>query len=219
MGEIFETLRDLQIDDNTLVVFTSDNGAHSKFGGTNKPLRGFKGSTWEGGMREPCLMWWPNQIPAGATCSELAVTFDLLPTFARLAGTNAPRDRIIDGRDIWPLMSGRTGAKSPHEAFYYYQIDQLQALRSRRWKLHLPLGEKKKNWGEPDLDVPLQLYDLEADISESRNVADEHPEVVERLMRLAETAIADLGTDDVAATNMRPAATVASPKPLLLSKD
>lgn len=145
-GQILDTLKKLNLDKNTLVVFTSDNGASNQFGGSNAPLRGHKGSTWEGGMREPCLMWWPGHIPAGKTCSQMAITMDLLPTFTALAGANLPVDREIDGRNIWPLMS-KSGVKSPHEAFYYYQIDQLQAVRSGKWKLHLPLKQKKKNWG------------------------------------------------------------------------
>ncbi len=217
-GRILNTLRKLKLDKNTLVVFTSDNGASNQFGGSNAPLRGHKGSTWEGGMREPCLMWWPGHIPAGKTCSEMAITMDLLPTFAALAGASLPVDRTIDGKNIWPLMSGKPNAKSPHEAFYYYQIDQLQAVRSGKWKLHLPLKEKKKNWGEPDLDVPLQLYDLEADIAESNNLADRHPEVVERLLKLAERAKLDLGDTEIPGLNTRPAGWLVSPKPLLMKR-
>ncbi len=217
-GHILNTLRKLKLDKNTLVVFTSDNGASNQFGGSNAPLRGHKGSTWEGGMREPCLMWWPGHIPAGKTCDEMAITMDLLPTFAALAGASLPVDRTIDGKNIWPLMSGKPNAKSPHEAFYYYQIDQLQAVRSGKWKLHLPLKEKKKNWGEPDLDAPLQLYDLEADIAESNNLADRHPDVVERLLKLAERAKLDLGDTEIPGLNTRPAGWLVSPKPLLMKR-
>ncbi len=216
-GQILDTLKKLNLDKNTLVVFTSDNGASNQFGGSNAPLRGHKGSTWEGGMREPCLMWWPGHIPAGRTCSQMAITMDLLPTFTALAGANLPVDREIDGRNIWPLMS-KSGAKSPHEAFYYYQIDQLQAVRSGKWKLHLPLKQKKKNWGEPDLDSPLQLYDLEGDIGETTNVAGQHPEIVQRLMKLARRAKLDLGDTGIPGLNTRPAGWVVSPKPLLMKR-
>jgi len=126
-GQILQTLKNLSIDEKTLVVFTSDNGASSNFGGSNLPLSGFKGSTDEGGMREPCVIRWPARVPAGSKCDEIACTMDLLPTFARLAGAKVPTDRVIDGRDIWPLLSGKTRAKSPHKAFYYYQMDQLHA--------------------------------------------------------------------------------------------
>jgi len=217
VGQILQTLRELNLARKTLVVFTSDNGATGGKGRSNAPLRGRKGTTWEGGMREPCIVWWPGRIPAGKTCNQLTCTMDLLPTFARLAGAKPPTDRIIDGRNIWPLMSGKKAAKSPHEAFYYYQMDQLQAVRSGRWKLHLPLKQKKKNWGKPTPDVPLQLYDLKADIGETNNVADQHPEVVKRLLALAEKAREDLGDVNRKGKNQRPAGWVDSPKPLLLS--
>ncbi|MHC4192992.1 MAG: sulfatase family protein, partial [Planctomycetota bacterium] len=170
-GQILSTLRDLHLDKKTFVIFTSDNGASDRYGGSNAPLRGHKGTTFEGGMREPCIMWWPGQIPAGRTCDEIAVTIDLLPTFAHLTGTQPPTDRIIDGRNIWPIISGQRNAGSPHEAFYYYQIDQLQAVRSGKWKLHLPLKPKKRHWGKPIPQAPLALYDLENDIAEKNNLA------------------------------------------------
>jgi len=216
-GQILAALKDLDLDEKTLVLFTSDNGAASRWGGNNGPLRGWKGSTWEGGMREPCIVRWPGKIPAGATCDELACTMDLLPTFARLAGRSAPTDRVIDGKDIWPLMSGRQGAKTPHEAFYYYQMDQLQAVRSGNWKLHLALTPKKRNWGKPEPGCPLQLYDLDADIAEQNNVADKHPDVVERLLALAEKARDDLGDTGRKGKGQRPAGFAAHPKPLLMS--
>ncbi len=214
-GEILAALKKLGLDESTLVVFTSDNGASNRFGGGNGPLRGYKGSTWEGGMREPCVVRWPGKIPTGKTCHEIATTMDLLPTFARLAGTKPPEDRVIDGRDIWPLMAGEKGAKSPHEAFYYYQIDQLQAVRSRKWKLHLKLVEKKRNWGEPIPNSPLQLYNLDTDIGEQNNLADKNPDVVKRLLALAEMARVDLGDLERKGKNQRPAGWVENPKPLL----
>lgn len=219
VGQILASLKDAGIDNRTLVVFTSDNGATGGKGRSNGPLRGHKGTTWEGGMREPCVMRWPGRIPAGKTCDELATTMDLLPTFARLAGTKPPRDRIIDGKDIWPLMSGEKGAKTPHEAFYYYQVDQLHAVRSDKWKLHLPLKMKRRNWGKGTPDSPLQLYDLEDDIGETTNVADKHPDVVKRLLTLAERAREDLGDIDRKGKNQRPAGWVDNPKPLLLSAE
>jgi arylsulfatase A-like enzyme len=219
VGQILQSLRELNLAEKTLVVFTSDNGATAQKGRSNGPLRGNKGTTWEGGQREPCIAWWPGKIPAGKTCDELTCTMDLLPSFARLAGTRPPSDRIIDGKDIWPLMSGKKEAKSPHEAFYYYQMDQLQAVRCGKWKLHLALAQKKKNWGEPTPDVPLQLYDLQADISEKNNVADKHPDVVKRLVALAEKARKDLGDVGREGKGQRPAGWVENPKPLLLEPD
>jgi len=219
VGQILAALRRFGIDRRTLVVFTSDNGATSGKGRSNGPLRGHKGTTWEGGMREPCIMRWPGKIPAGKSCDEIATTMDLLPTFARLAGTKPPGDRIIDGKDIWPLMSGKKNAKTPRQAFYYYQIDQLQAVRSGRWKLHLPLKQKKKNWGKPTPDVPLQLYDLKTDIGEAENVATYHPDVVKRLLALAEKAREDLGDVGRKGKNQRPAGWENNPRPLLLSSE
>jgi len=216
-GQIFAALKALDLDEKTIVLFTSDNGAASRWGGGNGPLRGWKGSTWEGGMREPCIVRWPGHIPAGTECDELACTMDLLPTFARLAGTRPPTDRIIDGRDIWPLLAGQAHAKSPHEAFYYYQMDQLQAVRAGKWKLHLPLKPKKPPWGKPEPEAPLQLFDLDTDIGEQNNVADRHPDVVKRLTALAEKARDDLGDTDRPGKNQRPAALVENPKPLVKS--
>ncbi len=216
-GEILAALRKLGIDERTLVLFTSDNGAASRWGGSNTPLSGWKGSTMEGGMREPCVVRWPGAIPAGATCDELSCTMDLPPTFARLAGAGPPGDRIIDGKDIWPLLSGRAGAKSPHEAFYYYQMDQLQAVRSGKWKLHLPLAMKKRNWGKGTPNTPLRLYDVKADIGETTDVAAVHPDVVKRLLALAETAREDLGDTNRQGKHQRPAGLVVTPKPLVLS--
>jgi len=216
-GKILNTLKHLDLDKHTFVIFTSDNGASDRYGGSNAPLRGHKGTTWEGGMREPAICWWPAHIPAGKTCHEITVTMDLLPTFALLAGTQPPADRVIDGKNIWPLISAKPNAKSPHEAFYYYQIDQLQAVRSGKWKLHLPLKPKKRNWGKPIPDAPLALYDLENDIAEKNNVAQHHPNVVKRLLALAEQARCDLGDLDRKGANLRSAGWVQNPKPLLLA--
>ncbi len=215
-GRILNTLKNLDLDKHTFVIFTSDNGASDRYGGSNAPLRGHKGTTWEGGMREPAILWWPGKIPAGKICHEIAVTMDLLPTFAHLAGTQPPTDRIIDGKNIWPLISGQPNASSPHEAFYYYQIDQLQAVRSGKWKLHLPLKPKKRNWGRPIPEAPLALYDLENDIAEKNNLAQHHPNVVKHLLALAEKARSDLGDLDRKGENIRPAGWIQNPKPLLL---
>ncbi len=170
VGHVLAALKKTGVDRNTLVVFTSDNGpwlGKKHHGGSALPLRDGKFSTYEGGMREPCIARWPGKIPAGKVCSEVCATIDLLPTFARLAGAKLPADRVIDGKDIWPLMSGTPGAKSPHKAFFYYRGNNLEAVRSGKWKLRR--GKKT------------ELYDLEADISEANNVAAEHPGIVKRL--------------------------------------
>jgi len=213
-GEILKTLKKLKLDDQTLVIFTSDNGAARRWGGSNAPLSGFKGSTMEGGMREPCVIRWPGHIPAGKECDAVASTIDLLPTLAKLAGASAPSDRIIDGKDITPLLFHPETAKSPHEAFYYYFRANLQAVRSGKWKLHLPRRQRRRRKNAKVRRIPARLYNLEADIGEKKNVAGEHPEVVKRLTALAEKARADLGDGKKPGKNQRPAGRVKNPVPL-----
>ena len=198
VGAILDALRDLGIAENTLVIFTSDNGG--ALGCVNTPLRGGKGSTWEGGMREPTLAWWPGSVSAGAVSDEVATTMDLLPTLAKLGGGSLPQDRILDGRDISPLLLGEPGAKSPHQAFYYYRRETLEAVRSGKWKLFKQGGE---------------LYDLEADIGESHDVSQSHPDVVERLRRYFDEAAADLGDGPENCPRCRPVGTVQNPRTLL----
>jgi arylsulfatase A-like enzyme len=191
----------LGLEENTLVLFTSDNGSSARDGGTNAPLRGRKGTTWEGGLRVPCLARWPGVVPAGARSRELVTAMDFLPTLARLAGSAAPDDRVIDGHDILPILRGERGARSPYEAFYYYRADQLQAVRRAQWKLHLATGE---------------LYDLERDVGESANVAAAHADVVRDLERLADACRRDLGDGSTGAAGerRRPAGCVAQPRTL-----
>jgi len=180
VGQILDTLRELGLAENTLVVYTSDNGpwlSKGAHGGCALPLRDGKFTTWEGGMREPCIMWWPGKVPAGTTCGEVAATIDVLPTFAKLAGAKVPDDRIIDGKDISPLLFGQEGAKSPHEAYFFRNA----AVRVGKWKLHLSGRDTVKK--RPDQKFPA-LYDLSTDIGEDHNVAAEHPEIVQRLTKL-----------------------------------
>ena len=198
-GQILDTLKKLGLDEQTLVLFTSDNGpwlSKGKNGGCALPLRGGKFTTWEGGMREPTIARWPGKIPAGSVCSEVAGTIDVLPTFAKLAGAAVPTDRTIDGKDIWPLLSGEKGAKSPHEGYFYFRGNRLEAVRSGKWKLRLPPKQRRRK--QPSTDVPGQLYDLTADISEKTNVAAKHPDVVQRLAALAKQI------DDDIKKNRRP---------------
>ncbi|MBD3266686.1 sulfatase-like hydrolase/transferase, partial [bacterium] len=126
-GRILDTLKELNLEKNTLVVFLSDNGGAVHHGASNAPLTGGKGTTWEGGHRVPCLAWWPGQIPKSTSSSELATSMDFLPTFAQLAGGQPPQDRVIDGKNIWPLLAGQKGATSPHDAYYYYFKGELKA--------------------------------------------------------------------------------------------
>lgn len=189
VGQVLDSIRDLDLSEDTLVIFTSDNGpvAGAQSPNSAGPLRGRKNTTWEGGMREPCIMWWPGKIPAAARCQEMVTSMDFLPTIAKLAGAASPANRMIDGRDIWPLMAGESEAKSPHKVFYYYRDERLQAVRSGPWKLHVFRPEWKGKQHEP------LLYNLRGDIGETTNLADEKPEVVERLLKLAEEARRDLG--------------------------
>jgi len=197
VGEILKTIKELGLEKNTLVIFTTDNGAAS---GSAAPLRAKKGSLYEGGIRVPCIMWWPGKIPAGRVCSEVAATIDLLPTLAFLAGTRPPQDRIIDGKNIWPLMQGLPGAKSPHEAYLVYHGGRA-AVRSGKWKFYpwpegsrtgrRPRGQQPPAQQEPK-GPPVQLYDLSQDISETTNVAEEHPDVVARLQALTKAMVEEL---------------------------
>ncbi|MGH9046881.1 MAG: sulfatase family protein [Acidimicrobiales bacterium] len=182
-GCLLAELERLGLVDDTIVIFTSDNGSRANGeGGSNLPLRGVKGSTWEGGMRVPFLARWPERIPAGTVSDAMVTAMDLLPTLAAIAGARVSEERTIDGRDISPVLLGEDGA-SPHEAFFYYSMDSLEAVRSGQWKLHLARR------GEP-VD---ELYDLASDIGETTNLFDAHPEVVGRLSAHAERARGELG--------------------------
>ena len=192
VGRILDTLKAEGLDDNTLVIFTSDNGPpknslHASAG----ILRGTKGSTLEGGMREPTVIRWPGKIPAGTVDDKLMTTMDLLPTFAKLAGAELPADRLIDGKDIWPTLT--TDAPTPHEAFFYHSGNKLNAVRSGDWKLHTKKGK------------PAQLYNLKDDIGEKKNVLKANPEVAARLEKLMK----DFADDIV--KNSRPAGFVENP--------
>lgn len=193
---MLETLRELKLDGRTLVLFTSDNGGTRA--ASNGPLRGFKASTFEGGMREPTIARWPDQIPAGATCAAVTANLDVLPTFVRLAGGEVPKDRPIDGKDIWPLLSGKS-QESPHEAFFYYKGAILQAVRSGPWKLQLE-GDK--------------LYNLDKDVGEKTDVAAANPGVVKKLRGYVEKMRGDLGVEKPG-PGCRAPGRVAQPRPLL----
>ena len=163
VGRVLDELDALGLTEETLILFTSDNGGAG--GLSSAPLRGGKGSAWEGGVREPTIAWWPGKVPAGSVCKEIASTMDLLPTFAKWAGGKVPDDRVIDGKDVGDLFLGKPGAKTPHDRFFYHQADNLRAVRSGPWKLF-------RNG---------PLYNLENDLGEKKNVAAKHPNVVKRL--------------------------------------
>lgn len=229
VGQVLAALRRHGLEERTLVIFTSDNGpwlSYGNHGGSAGPLREGKGTVWEGGVREPCLMRWPGKIPAGSVCTEPAMTIDLLPTLARLAGAALPA-RPIDGKDIWPLIAGHPGAVCPHEAYYfYYAQNELQALTSGPWKLILPhtyrtmQGQPPGKDGKPGpyRNVKLaqpELYHLEHDPGETTNLAAQHPEVLARLLALADKARAELGDSLTArkGAGVRPPGRIAPPAP------
>ena len=214
VGQILDTLQELEIDENTLVIFTSDNGAAPVFGGGNGPLRGGKATPWEGGQRVPCLMRWPGRIPAGMESDELVTSLDITPTLARLGGGEMPTDRIIDGMDIWPVISGGPEVKSPRDTFYYYQLGNLSAVRWSDWKLHF--GRRGPVDGEYRFVPSLELYNLAEDLGETTNVAEQNPEIVARLQEIGSRARADIGDDATgeAGANTRPSGWFEDAKPL-----
>ena len=215
MGELFKTIKSEGIDKHTLVLFTSDNGSAREKQGSNLPLRGRKGRTDEGGMRVPCLVRWPGRIPAGSSSGALTCTMDLLPTAAAISGGTLPADRPIDGKNIWPIFSGQAKGH-PRDAFFYYQMDQLQAVRSGDWKLFLAMDSKKRNWGKPEGKKELALYNLARDIHEDNNVAAGHPEIVRRLISHAKAAREELGDVGRPGKGQRKAGWVETPSPRLL---
>ncbi|MHC4387595.1 MAG: sulfatase family protein [Planctomycetota bacterium] len=202
VGKIIEALKKNGIDENTLVIFTSDNGPWLLYGdhaGSAYPLREGKATSFEGGFRVPCVMRWPGRIPKGKRCDELTATIDVLPTIAALA--RAKLSEKVDGKDISPLMFGRSGAKSPHDVYYYFAGYNLQAIRSGKWKLVFPhkysIPEPAGMGGQHGKrglrEIGLSLFDLSRDIAETTDVKDKYPEVVERLEELAVAARTELG--------------------------
>lgn len=185
VGRIFKTLRDQKLAERTLVLFTSDNGPWLVIGlrgGSAGLLRDGKGSTFEGGMREPCIFWWPGKVPAGSVCREMTSTMDVFPTFLELAGVKVPDDRIYDGRSILPLITG-SGPVAPM-VFFYYDGPNLQAVRKGPWKAHVitraAYGPDRPKINKHD---PPLLYHLDRDPSERFDVAKENPEVVADLLK------------------------------------
>ncbi|MFO1485140.1 MAG: sulfatase [Verrucomicrobiaceae bacterium] len=239
VGQILDAIQRSGIDQNTLVILFSDNGPFLSYGnhaGSAKPLREGKLTTFEGGVRSPFIARWPGRVPAGQVCDEPAMEIDLLPTIAALIGGKLS-ERKIDGLNILPLLEGKPGARSPHEALIFYGGSELQAVRSGEWKLHFPHPYITVD-GEPGRDgkpakfgqmqpksitqsgiagiasrhgyrvenIGLSLFNLKDDPGELRDVSKEHPEIVERLTKLAEPARKELGDDlrKVKGTENRP---------------
>jgi len=197
---ILHELASLGIERETLVIFTSDNGSRGDRGGSNKPLRGNKASTFEGGLRVPCIMRWPGRIPAGSVVTDMAWSMDFYRTFAALAGANAPDDRIIDGGNILPTMLD-PAARIPDRPFFYYWMDELRAVR---------FGDYKYDC------VNKALYNLRRDIGEENDIAGSNNDIVGRMEAMLAACRLDLG-DSLAGTigaNIRPSGLVDNPKPL-----
>ena len=213
VGEIFKTLKDLNLDKNTLVIFTSDNGPW--YGGSTAGLRGMKGNTWEGGIRVPFIAWWPGKIPAHHTNHEPAIMMDIFSTTLTTCGIELPQDRYIDGKNIMPLLTG--DAQTPHEALFSMSSETLATVRSGKWKLHMVAPSKRLRVMKPNepwfdkrapdgvtILAPYEqahpseypgvltgdethsgsLFDLEADRAEQHDVAAAHPDVVKQLQAL-----------------------------------
>jgi arylsulfatase A-like enzyme len=187
-----------------MVIFTADNGPWLSYGdhaGSSGGLREGKGTSFEGGVRVPCVVRWPGQLPAGVVCREVAASIDFVPTMAHLIGATLPQGRVVDGKDILPLLRDPAGAKSPHEAYFIYWNGDLQAVRSGQWKLHFPHryrhitrpGRDGKPGATTQPTIELSLFDLASDPAESQDVAEKYPEVVARLQKLAEACMDDLG--------------------------
>lgn len=226
VGEVLAALKRYDLEKNTLVLFLSDNGPFLSYGthaGRAGPLREGKLTTFEGGVRTPTIARWPGQVAAKRVCAEPLMTIDLLPTLCKLTGAELPK-LPIDGKDIGPVLFDQPNAKGPHEAYFFYAGDELHAVRSGKYKLHLPHEYLTVN-GPPGADgkpanhgkqkpeamtasglrgiasrhgykiekLPLSLFDLDADPGEAKNVADAHPDVVKRLLGVADAARAELG--------------------------
>lgn len=207
-GEIQQSLKELGLDQNTLVIFTSDNGPNTGKGGSAGPLKGGKGSTLEGGVRVPFVARWQGKIPAGIETNEAITGMDLLPTLTKLAGGEVPDDRVIDGKDIWPLLAGKPDAKSPHEAIYYLRGRGVDGIRIGDWKYRMAADKPprdNKSKGQPATESKSKkvrvetLYNMGDDIGEQSNVIGQHPEIARRLKRQLATFEKELRK------NLRPA--------------
>lgn len=212
VGEILKSVKEAGIEENTLVVFTSDNGAAV---GSSLPLRAKKGSVYDGGIREPTLMWWPGRIPGGSVCEEVAASIDIMPTLVGLSGGKMP-ERKIDGKNIWPLMAGEEDATSPHDE--YVLMHGPGTVRSGKWKFYpWAEGKGKGDWSKTDKirsDFPVQLYDTKADIGETKNLAPEHPEVVAKLQAAYDAHVAEIKANQRSTAEMeRPEGALSPERP------
>lgn len=208
IGEIMKALKKNGLDNNTLIIFTSDNGPWLNFGnhaGTTGGLREGKGTSWEGGQRVPCIMRWPGVIPEGDICNKIACAIDILPTLASITGAPLP-DKKIDGVSLLPLLLGDKTASPRHNFYYYYQQNSLEGVQKDYWKLVLPhkgisyvgVEPGKDGWPGKTVNITIteaELYDLRRDPGERYNVSGVYPEIVKELQVIAEEARQDLGDD------------------------
>jgi arylsulfatase A-like enzyme len=217
VGEILKALEAKGISEQTFVIFTSDNGATGGYGynTTNAPLSGWKGTAMEGGIRVPMIASWPGTIPAGAVTPALSSVMDFLPTLAHYAGVAIPADRVIDGKSLHDVLLQPGDSESPHAWFAYYVTDQLQAIRTPEWKLHLPLEHSYTMWAKDIGPVEAKLYNLKEDMAEKNDLAEEYPEVVDALMVQADVVRKWVGDRDRTTPNSRPAGFIAKPSPLV----
>jgi len=186
VGQILQTLKEQKLAENTLVWFCSDNGPWLIFGdhgGSAGLLKDGKGGTWEGGMREPTIAWWPGSIPAGQVSLELGTTMDIYTTCLTLAGVEVPQDRVVDGLDLTPVLKG-TG-KSPREEVFYYRGTKLMAVRKGSYKAHfITRGAYGEGARMVETHDPPLLYNLDVDASERHNINDKHPEIIKEIQEL-----------------------------------
>ncbi len=217
-GKIIDCLQQHELAENTLVIFTSDNGSNGRNGGSNSPLAGRKGTTMEGGMRVPMIARWLGKIAPGTVCREVTTTMDFLPTFCELAGATLPSVKI-DGFDISKLLTDPSQQTSPYEVLYYYRRRQLQAIRWGDWKWHLPLESTYPKWDTVDFQAkgrPGKLVNLSTDLQESTDVSAHNPNVMTKMHQFAQQATAKIGNETEQGSQQRTARTLPTSRPMTL---
>ena len=221
VGRILQLLDSLNISDNTLFVFTSDNGAARPFGGSNKPLYGWKGGNFEGGFRVPCIVKWGNSINRGSINNTFTTIMDFLPTFAEIVDYDLDSSRKIDGKSMLKLLKDGSDNDFMNREFFYYYRDQLQAVRKGEWKLFLPLDVKQTRWDEILSEGPGQtskLVNLESDLQEQVDLSLKYPDKLKELNKLADKVRQELGDNEMQGKNQRPAGWIDNPQYLLMKK-
>jgi arylsulfatase len=205
-GEVLEALKKAGVIDNTLVIFTSDNGPWMVYGnhaGGVGPLRGCKGNCWDGGVRVPCVMQWPARLKPGSVVKTPMMTIDVLPTIANLIGAPLPQKKI-DGKDAWKVIAGEQDQPVQEAYYFFYRRNSLEAMRMGRWKLQFPHQWRDSKTSPANdghagkyvtQECGLELYDLESDLGESKDVSSVYPEIVKKMQALADLKREELGDD------------------------